>query len=87
MPRTQQTFTIDISPEKFLECCSQTELIEIDMLLKSERFQRRMKGDIDRCLTEDWGCIYHACMSNDCQKPCMIENGYDEGEGNCEQIK
>ena len=47
MPTTQQIFTIDISPKKFLECCSQTELIEIDMLLNSERFQRRMKGDID----------------------------------------
>jgi len=85
MPQIQKIFTFEVDPERFLECYSATELIEVDMLLNSERFQRRMKGDIDRCLTEDWGCVYHACMSNDCQKSCMIANGYDDGKGNCEQ--
>ena len=36
-------------------------------------------------LKEDWGCVYHACMSNDCQKPHMIGNGYDEDMGICEE--
>jgi len=85
MPTIQKIFTIDVTPERFLECCSNIELIEIDNLLNSERFQRRMEGDIDRCLTEDWGCVYHACMSDDCQKPHMITQGYNEGSGNCEQ--
>jgi hypothetical protein len=86
MPTIQKIFTIEVTPEKFLEYCSQTELMEVDMLLNSERFQRRIKGNIGRCLSDDHGCIYHACMSNDCQKPGMIERGYDYGKGNCEKF-
>jgi hypothetical protein len=39
---TQQNF-IDITPEKFLEACSPVELMELDLLLGSPRFQARLK--------------------------------------------
>ncbi len=37
------------------------------------------------CESEDYECVYHACMSNDCQKPGMIKRGCEYlGTGNCE---
>jgi hypothetical protein len=26
---------------------------------------------MSKCVRNDWGCVYHACMSNDCQKEVM----------------
>lgn len=41
-----------------------------------------------KCKTSDWGCAYHACMSNDCQKPEVdrIEKDF-WGPGNCANLK
>lgn len=39
-----------------------------------------------KCKTSDWGCVYHACMSNDCQKAEMDKVGKDfYGEPNCQK--
>lgn len=35
------------------------------------------------CSISAWGCVYHACMSDDCQKREMIRVG-DYGPGSCE---
>jgi len=84
MPQLQKIFTLDVTPEKFLENCSQSELIETELLLSSERFQQRIRGESTHCPSGDHGCAYHACMSNDCQKPGMLQRGDTLGIGNCE---
>ena len=35
------------------------------------------------CHTSDYTCLYHACMSNDCQKKEVLSNGANWGEGKC----
>jgi hypothetical protein len=42
MPRIDKIFTLEITPEQFLKACSAHELIELDMLLQSPRYQRKM---------------------------------------------
>lgn len=42
MPKVQKIFTLDVSPTKFLEACSGEELIELELLLSSKRFQTRI---------------------------------------------
>jgi len=32
-----------------------------------------------KCDINDRGCIYHACMSNDCQKDEVLKHGVDWG--------
>ena len=36
-----------------------------------------------KCKTSDWACLYHACMSDDCQKRHVLKNGINWGNGNC----
>ena len=43
MPTHIKVITIDISPERFLENCSDGELKEIDLLIQSERYQSRIR--------------------------------------------
>lgn len=41
-----------------------------------------------KCKVSDWACVYHACMSNDCQKVEMDKVDKDfYGEPNCRKIK
>jgi hypothetical protein len=42
MPKITQINQIDISPEKFLNACSPEELIEVELLLYSPRFQDKI---------------------------------------------
>lgn len=44
MPEVTKVFTIDITPERFIDACSDIELKELDMLLSSPRFQQRLKA-------------------------------------------
>ena len=37
------------------------------------------------CKIDNWSCIYHACMSNDCQKEVMLDQDADYGPGKCEK--
>ncbi|WP_299576618.1 hypothetical protein [uncultured Sunxiuqinia sp.] len=50
MPKIQQVFEIDITPEKFLRNCSRVELIELQLLLSSPHYQHQMEepeaGDV-----------------------------------------
>jgi hypothetical protein len=43
MPELTKVFTIQVTPERFLEACSDNELKELDLLLASERYQRRIR--------------------------------------------
>jgi hypothetical protein len=43
MPEITKVFQVDITPERFLDACSDDELKEIDLLIQSERFQNRIK--------------------------------------------
>lgn len=36
-----------------------------------------------KCHISDWGCVYHACMTDDCQKTEVLKNGVNWGRGNC----
>lgn len=40
MPTINKNFTLFISPELFLDNCSDIELVELDLLIQSERYQR-----------------------------------------------
>lgn len=42
MPKVEKVFILEVSPTKFLEACSGEELIELEMLLNSSRFQTRI---------------------------------------------
>lgn len=42
MPIIQQTTEIKITPENFLLACSPAELFTIDILIKQDRFRRRI---------------------------------------------
>ena len=42
MPTIQKIFTLEVSPEKFLDNCSPEELIELELLLSSDRYQDKM---------------------------------------------
>jgi len=35
----------------------------------------------------DWSCVYHACMSDHCQKRFVIVDNKTLGNGNCKKIK
>ncbi len=39
------------------------------------------------CKTIDYGCAYHACMSDECQKDHVLSTGANWGFGRCEEIK
>lgn len=43
MPKHTQVITIEITPERFLENCSDDELKELDLLIQSERYQSRIR--------------------------------------------
>ena len=43
MPEITKVFQVDITPERFLDACSDNELKEINLLIQSERFQNRIK--------------------------------------------
>lgn len=38
-----------------------------------------------KCRISNWGCVYHACMSDDCQKHEVLKH-QDWGDGKCETI-
>lgn len=42
MPKHTQVITIEITPERFLENCSDLELKELDLLIQSARYQSRI---------------------------------------------
>jgi hypothetical protein len=39
------------------------------------------------CVNGDWSCVYHACMSDHCQKQQVLKNGANWGPGNCAKEK
>ncbi len=39
-----------------------------------------------KCTISDWGCIYHACMSDDCQKKEVLKHDKTLGTGKCENV-
>ena len=43
MPEITKVFQVNITPERFLDACSDAELKEIDLLIQSPRFQNRIK--------------------------------------------
>lgn len=42
---------------------------------------------IVKCKISDWGCVYHACMSDDCQIKNVLNSNVSWGPGNCEKSK
>lgn len=42
MPQIQKIFTLEVTPEKFLNACSPQELKEVELLLSSPRFQTKL---------------------------------------------
>lgn len=45
MPKIQKVFTLEITPEQFLNACSSEELQELDLLLSSPRYRQKMNPD------------------------------------------
>lgn len=44
MPEIAKVLHIEITPEQFLDNCSDNELKEIDLLIQSPRYLNRIKG-------------------------------------------
>jgi len=42
MPKIQKIFELDVTPEKFLDACSSDELIELELLLGSSKYQKKI---------------------------------------------
>ena len=42
MPKIQKVFKLEVTPEKFLDACSAEELIEVEMLIQTRRYQAAM---------------------------------------------
>jgi hypothetical protein len=36
------------------------------------------------CKISEWGCVYHACMTDDCQKKEVKKQNINFGKGKCE---
>ncbi len=45
------------------------------------------KHPVKECKISNSTCVYHACMSDDCQKNVVISNGQNWGPGKCEITK
>lgn len=45
MPKLTRTFELEITPERFLEACSNEELQEVDLLIQSPRFRERLTAE------------------------------------------
>lgn len=37
-----------------------------------------------KCTLSDWGCVYHACLTDDCQKQIVISQGFSLGNSKCD---
>lgn len=46
MPNINKVFTLEVTPERFLQACSPGELHEVELLLQSPRFRNRMGDEI-----------------------------------------
>lgn len=44
MPRLQKVYTLDITPEQFLNACSPEELHEVDLLLNKAAYQDKINN-------------------------------------------
>lgn len=53
MPRLERTYTIDVTPENFLNNCSREELIELELLLSKPRYQELMYPQDDDSLLKN----------------------------------
>lgn len=57
MPKINKQFFLEISPEQFLNNCSPLELKEIDHLIQSPQYVKRMESQICRsCGCTDYDC-------------------------------
>lgn len=65
MPKLQQNFTLDISPEKFLNNCSPFELQEVQMLIQGNYYQKKMNSQV---------CQICGCTDYDCRE-CIERTG------------
>lgn len=65
MPKLQQIFTIEITPEQFLNNCSPSELKEIDILIQSNYYAKRMDSQT---------CKICGCTDYDCRQ-CIEKTG------------
>ena len=48
MPKIDKLYTLEVTPEKFLNACSATELQELELLLYSPRYRDKLKGRADQ---------------------------------------
>lgn len=65
MPNISKILTIDLSPEQFLNNCSPLELKEIDTLIQSAHYVKRMESQT---------CRSCGCTDYDCRK-CIEKTG------------
>lgn len=47
----------------------------------------REASEVVKCKTSDWSCIYHACISDDCQERFMKADAKRLGPGKCKTKK
>lgn len=59
MPKLNRTYTLEITPEQFLNSCSPVELQEISLLLNNNFYQSRLQS------RQCWEC---GCSDYDCSQ-------------------
>lgn len=50
MPTLTKVLTVTVTPEQFLENCTELELKELDLLIQSERYQSRIRIPLSNLL-------------------------------------
>ncbi len=53
MPTLQKVLTVTVTPEQFLNSCSDLELKELDLLIQSEQYQSRIRKPLKNILKEN----------------------------------
>jgi hypothetical protein len=53
----------------------------------SESERDLLKAKAIKCRISNWGCIYHACMTDDCQKQEVLKHDRSWGPGKCQNMK
>ena len=54
MPKIQKVYSLEITPEQFLKACDPCELREVDLLLSSPQYARKMNEGESINLEEEY---------------------------------
>ncbi len=83
MPQLQKVYTLDITPEQFLNACSPEELQEVDLLLSKPSYQHHMNSS-NQLKKNDFHCMESGFGGSKCAIQC---SGCKDSEKERNQLK